>query len=85
MRGRDFDAPAGKGVTGTVEGRTVVLGNRRHAAAEGVDAAALEAAADDLRSDGATAIFVAIDGKACRRDRDRRSDQGDDAARRFAR
>ena len=39
----------------------------------GVDAAALEATADGLRSDGATAIFVAIDGKAGRRDRRRRS------------
>ena len=59
-----FEASAGKGVTGTIDGRKVALGNRAMMQAVGVDAGALEATADDLRSDGATAIFVAIDGKA---------------------
>jgi P-type Cu+ transporter len=61
----DFDAPVGKGVTGTVDGRKVVLGNRAMMQAAGIDVAALEGPADELRNDGATAIFAAIDGKAC--------------------
>ncbi len=61
----DFDAPAGRGVTGSMDGRKVVLGNRAIMQAAGIDVAALEATADDLRNDGATAIFAALDGKAC--------------------
>ena len=61
----DFDSPAGKGVTGTVDGRKVVLGNGAMMEAAGIDVATLEGQADELRNDGATAIFAAIDGKAC--------------------
>jgi Cu+-exporting ATPase len=61
----DFDSLAGKGVTGTVDGRKAVLGNRAMMQAAGIDVAALEAPADELRNDGATAMFAAIDGKAC--------------------
>ena len=61
----DFDSPAGKGVTGTVDGRKVVLGNGAMMEAAGIDVATLEGPADELRNDGATAIFAAIDGKAC--------------------
>ncbi len=61
----DFDAPAGKGVSGIVDGRKVVIGNRAIMRAAGIDVAALEATADELRNDGATAIFAALDGKAC--------------------
>jgi P-type Cu+ transporter len=65
----DFDAPAGKGVTGSVEGRRLVIGNRRFLEEMGIHMAAtagaeLVAAADRLRQDGAGAIFVAIDGEA---------------------
>jgi len=59
-----FDSPVGKGVTGSVEGRTLVIGNRRITAEAGIDTASLDAAADEMREEGATAIFVAIDGKA---------------------
>ncbi|MEO8652303.1 MAG: heavy metal translocating P-type ATPase [Hyphomicrobiaceae bacterium] len=59
-----FDSPVGKGVTGTVDGRALVVGNQRIMTDAGVDTAALDAAADEMRADGATAIFVAIDGKA---------------------
>jgi P-type Cu+ transporter len=59
----EFDAPAGKGVTGVVDGRYVTIGNRAMMAGAGVDTAALDAEADALRQDGATAIFVAIDGE----------------------
>jgi Cu+-exporting ATPase len=59
-----FDSPVGKGVTGTVEGRGLVIGNRRIMIDAGIDTTPLDAAADGMRADGATAIFVAIDGKA---------------------
>ena len=60
---RDFDAPAGKGVVGMVEGRRVALGNARFFAERGVPTMTLEAEADHLRRDGATVIFLAIDQK----------------------
>jgi P-type Cu+ transporter len=60
----DFDAPAGKGVVGTVEGRRIVVGNRPMMDAAGIDVATLVAAAERLRQDGATAVFAGIDGKA---------------------
>jgi Cu+-exporting ATPase len=59
-----FDSPAGKGVMGRVDGQTLVIGNARIMTEAGIDTAALDAAAEVLRSDGATAVFVAIDGKA---------------------
>jgi Cu+-exporting ATPase len=60
----DFDSPTGKGVFGTVEGRSIVIGNAKFLADSGVETAALADDADKLRSDGATAIFVALDGEA---------------------
>jgi len=57
-----FDSPPGKGARGTVEGRRVVLGSAAFMREQGADPAALEARADELRRDGATAIFVAVDG-----------------------
>jgi Cu+-exporting ATPase len=65
----DFDAPTGKGVTGSVEGRHLVIGNRRILEEAGIDMAAssgggLAAEADRLRQEGATVVFVAIDGRA---------------------
>ncbi len=60
----DFDSPVGRGVRGTVEGRQVVLGNTRYLGELSIDVSTLEQRAETLRNDGATAIFVAIDGKA---------------------
>ncbi|HEX6121214.1 MAG TPA: heavy metal translocating P-type ATPase [Dongiaceae bacterium] len=57
----DFDSPTGKGVLGKVEGRAIAIGNAKFLAEQGADASALQVEADDLRRDGATAIFVAID------------------------
>jgi Cu+-exporting ATPase len=59
-----FDSPTGKGAFGTVEGRKVVLGNAAFLKEQGVDVSPLAEQADTLRQDGATAIFVGIDGKA---------------------
>ena len=60
----DFDAPTGKGVIGTVDGRRVAIGNPAYLSELGVDTAALSDAADRHRREGATAILVAVDGKA---------------------
>ena len=60
----EFDSPVGRGVTGLIDGRRVALGNMRFLAELGVDVSALEAEAETLRGDGATAIFAAVDGKA---------------------
>ncbi len=59
-----FDSPVGKGVVGSVEGKRLVIGNRRIMADANIDTASLDTAADELRHDGATAIYVAVDGKA---------------------
>jgi len=58
----DFDSPVGKGVTGTVEGKRLILGSHRIMEEEGVDVSAMTAKAEELRNEGATVIFTAIDG-----------------------
>ena len=60
----EFDAPAGKGIVGRVDGRTLVIGNARIMADAGIHVSALAGEAERLRQDGATAIFIAFDGKA---------------------
>ncbi len=60
----DFDSPTGKGVVGKVENRRVVIGNAKFLAEHRVETDALATEADRLRQEGATAIFIAIDGKA---------------------
>ena len=59
----EFDAPAGKGVVGKVEGRAIAIGSAPFLGEIGIDARALSPEADALRRDGATAVFVAVDGK----------------------
>ena len=59
----EFDSPTGKGAIGTVEGRGIRLGNAAFLREAGIDAGALEAEAERLRADGATAVFVAVDGR----------------------
>lgn len=59
----DFDSPVGKGVTGTVEGKRLILGSHRIMEEEGVDVTAMTGKAESLRDEGATVIFTAIDGK----------------------
>ena len=60
----DFQSFPGKGVKGTIDGRKVALGNRAMMQAVGIDVSALEEMANDLRGQGATAVFAAIDGNA---------------------
>ncbi|WP_289245119.1 heavy metal translocating P-type ATPase [uncultured Methylophaga sp.] len=59
----DFDSPNGKGVTGSIDGKRVLLGNRLLMEAEAVDITDFENEADTLRRDGATVIFAAVAGK----------------------
>lgn len=59
----DFEAVTGKGVKGKVGGRAVALGNAAMMGEIGADVAALADHADRLRSDGRTAMFVAVDGR----------------------
>jgi Cu+-exporting ATPase len=58
-----FDSPTGKGATGKVDGKTVVLGNAKYLTSIGIDTSPLDAEAERLRGDGATVINMAIDGK----------------------
>jgi P-type Cu+ transporter len=60
----DFSSVTGKGVIGAIDGRKVAVGNTALLDDLGVAATALAARADELRREGATAIFVAVDGRA---------------------
>ena len=60
---QNFDSPVGKGVTGTVDGRRLIIGSHRIMEEEGVNVAAMTANAEELRNEGATVIFMAMDGK----------------------
>jgi len=59
----NFASVTGKGVTGTSGGRSVAVGNAALLKDRGMSSADLEARADALRKEGATALFVAVDGK----------------------
>ncbi len=61
---RGFDSPAGKGVIGMVAGKRIALGSAKFLAELSIDTAALHDAAEAQRNDGATAIFLAVNGKA---------------------
>lgn len=60
---RGFDSPAGKGVIGMVSGKRVALGSPAFLKELSIDTSALHDAAEAQRRDGATAIFLAINGK----------------------
>ncbi|MER9754365.1 heavy metal translocating P-type ATPase [Mesorhizobium sp. M0166] len=55
-----FDAITGKGVSGTVSGQKVALGNAAMMADLGIDTASVQASAEALQADGKTAMFVAV-------------------------
>ena len=59
-----FEARAGKGVRGEVDGRSVALGNAALLAELGVDPGPLAAEAEALRGEGQTAMFLVEDGRA---------------------
>ena len=59
----DFASVTGEGVTGKIGGRSVALGNAKLMSGLGIAFGDLEQKADALRGDGATALFLAVDGK----------------------
>ncbi|MEA2093909.1 MAG: copper-translocating P-type ATPase, partial [Pseudomonadota bacterium] len=60
----DFESVTGKGVSGTVNGRRVALGNIKLLEALGIDPGDLPQQAEAGRAEGQTVMFVAIDGRA---------------------
>ena len=58
----NFASVTGKGVSGTVEGHEVVIGNAKHFEALSIDTGALRDRAEQLRRGGQTIMFVAVDG-----------------------
>jgi Cu+-exporting ATPase len=62
---RDFTSPSGKGARGSIDGKAVALGNALLMGELNIATHELDAAAEAARQNGATAIYVAIDGHAC--------------------
>jgi Cu+-exporting ATPase len=60
---QDFDSPAGKGAIGLVEGKRVAIGQTSFMSELKVDTESLQKDAERLRADGATVVFVGVDGK----------------------
>jgi Cu+-exporting ATPase len=60
----DFNSPSGRGVTASVDGRTIALGNSMLMSELHIATQDLDAVAEAARRDGATAIYAAIDGRA---------------------
>ncbi len=58
-----FDSESGIGVRGTVDGRSLALGNTALMAQSGIDVSPLRAQAEELRSQGASVMHLAVDGQ----------------------
>ncbi len=59
----DFTAVAGKGVKGSVDNKTVLLGSEQYLESAGVVTKALKGKAEDWREEGKGVVFIAIDGR----------------------
>ena len=59
----EFDSPTGKGATGKVDGKTILLGNSNFLTSLGIETQSLNEQGERLRGDGATVINIAVDGK----------------------
>ncbi|MGH8324893.1 MAG: heavy metal translocating P-type ATPase, partial [Steroidobacteraceae bacterium] len=59
----DFQSVTGKGITGSADGKHVAVGTAQLLKDIGAQTAALELRAEDLRRDGATAMFVSVEGR----------------------
>lgn len=59
----EFDSPTGKGVTGKVDGKIILLGNSSFLTSLGIETQPLHEQSERLRGDGATVINIAVDGK----------------------
>jgi Cu+-exporting ATPase len=58
-----FQSVTGKGIRGSVDGRTVLVGNTALLQDASVDTAGLSAQAERLAADGKTPLLVAVDGR----------------------
>ncbi|WP_417473114.1 heavy metal translocating P-type ATPase [Luteimonas mephitis] len=58
----DFESMTGTGVRGSVDGKAIVLGNDALMAEHGIDPAALGQRAKELRTHGATAMYLGVAG-----------------------
>ena len=59
----DFESITGKGITGSIDGKKVLLGNAKLMMENNIDFPA-DGKADELRAEGQTVMLVAVDGKA---------------------
>lgn len=62
-KAEEFESSSGIGVRGRVDGRSVALGNTVLMSDVGVDAKSLAVAAEGLRTEGASVMFLSIDGR----------------------
>lgn len=61
---QDFQSTTGKGISGTVDGKHVLLGNSTLLSDHSVNLATLEIDAESLRREGQTVMLMAVNGKA---------------------
>jgi len=64
LRVKDFDSITGQGISGVVNGHTIVIGNVHLFESLQVDTEKLKDRAESLREDGATVVLIAIDNEA---------------------
>jgi P-type Cu+ transporter len=60
----EFRSLAGKGVSARVDGRNLIVGNAALLAENGIDPGELAPRAEEMRRDGITVMFAAIDARA---------------------
>lgn len=60
-KGEEFESESGIGVTGKVEGHSLVLGNNALMEAHHIDRQRLDADTDKLREEGASVIYLGVD------------------------
>ena len=60
---KNFITPFGKGVSGEVENKKILIGNLKFMTENLVDCIELKSSAEDLKESGATVIFVAVNQK----------------------
>ncbi|MCB1495262.1 MAG: heavy metal translocating P-type ATPase [Bauldia sp.] len=63
QKAAEFEAMSGQGIRGTVEDRTVIIGNGRLMDSEHIPTRQLAGSVSLRRANGETVIFVAVDGK----------------------
>ncbi|MEQ9487744.1 MAG: heavy metal translocating P-type ATPase [Alphaproteobacteria bacterium] len=61
-KAENLDAPTGKGIIGTVDGKDVAVGNAKLLEQLGLEAKEFAEQADARRDDGETVMFVVVDG-----------------------